>query len=312
MTVILHIGLPKTGTTYLQEWLKLNRGRLAQEGISAISSAASHRLAAATLSDPALCDRADVVTLRETISLPSAIEEIRSCGSEQSPVISSEYFFHCDPADVARTMEAIGIPVSKILCFVRRQDRISASGYAQEVKTLGMTMRISDYPGISYTPFLDWNNIAETWQKSFPSANTAFHNFDACSADGSLLDIFRSEIGDFGAEPLMLTERVNESLSAHLTEFVRMMNEKQQRTSLSRLMEIQKGTNYPPYSFDQRFTQMFENTYIQSNKTLADRFPGRFDDFCEPGWRPTGIDMTDKLGPEEIARILCDYVSAGE
>lgn len=311
MTVILHIGLPKTGTTYLQEWLKLNRERLAQESIAAISSQASHRFAAEALSDPALRDRSDVVAIRDAISFLSAIEELRTCG-ERSPVISSEYFFHCDPANVAGMMKTIGVPVSKVLCFVRRQDRISASGYAQEVKTLGLTTRISHYPGISYTPFLDWNNIAETWQQSFPSANIVFHNFDVCGADGSLLDIFRSEIGDSGAGPLMLAERVNESLSAHLTEFVRMMNEKQQRTSLTRLMEIQKGTNYPPYSFDERFTQMFEETYIQSNKALADRFPNRFDDFCAPGWRPTGVDMTDKLGTEEIARILCDYVSAGE
>ncbi|MDP9837912.1 hypothetical protein J2T09_002672 [Neorhizobium huautlense] len=311
MTVILHIGLPKTGTTYLQEWLSLNRERLAQDGISAISSESSHRFAAEALSDPALCKRSDVVAIRETSTFDFAIEELRNCG-EQSSVISSEYFFHCDPTLVADMMKAIGNPVSKILCFVRRQDRISASGYAQEVKTLGMTTRISDYSEVSYTPFLDWNNIAETWQQAFPLADIAFHNFDACSANGSLLDIFRSEIGDVGAEPLMLTERVNESLSAHLTEFVRMMNEKRQRTSLSRLMEIQKGTNYPPYSFDQRFTQLFEETYIQSNRALADRFPNRFDEFCEPGWRPTGIDMTDKLGPEEIARILCDYVSVAE
>ncbi len=309
MKAILHIGLPKTATTYLQEWLKLNRTRLSAHGIAAISSESSHRLAAASISDAALSERQDVAGIKTNQSLHDAINELQNCGAN-SAVISSEYFFHCDPADVQKVMAVTGVPVGKIICYIRRQDRISASGYAQEVKALGLARRVADYGRIEYTPLLDWDRLFSAWQEIFPAAEVAFHNFDICGANGSLLDIFRAEIGDTDDDVLMLPERINESLSANLTELVRMMNERQRRSDLSKLMEIQKKTTFAPFSFNEQTTQLFELAYLQCNQSLAARFPERFGDFGHHGWRPNGVDMTDRLGVEDMTRILFDYLAA--
>ncbi|NKM54609.1 hypothetical protein GFL21_08755 [Rhizobium anhuiense] len=308
MHVVLHIGLPKTGTTYLQEWLKLNSDKLRQSGVAVLSSVAAHRLAAASLMDSPLSSRADVVAIERDCTLPQAAKEVQDCLGHVT-VISSEYFFHCDPSDVRATMEALGASVSKIICYLRRQDRVCASGYAQEVKALGLAKRVADYGEVSYEPLLDWNRLYEKWETAFPCATVTFENFESCVANGTLVETFRASIGAAEVETFDLPERVNESLSAHLTEFARMLNEKRTAYDLDRLMDIQSRTKLPPFAFDQTTTRMFETIYLATNQLLTKRFPLKFDEYCISGWRPDGIDMTDRLGPEQQADILFHYVS---
>ncbi|NKL63359.1 hypothetical protein [Rhizobium leguminosarum] len=308
MSVVLHIGLPKTGTTYLQEWLKLNNDKLRQSGVAVLSSAAAHRLAAASLTDSSLSSRADVLAIERDCTLPQAAKEMHDYVGHVR-VVSSEYFFHCDPSDVRVTMDALGVSVSSIICYVRRQDRVCASGYAQEVKALGLAKRIADYGEVSYNPLLDWNQLYEKWETAFPSAAIIFENFESCVANGTLVKTFRASIGATEVETFNLPERVNQSLSAHLTEFARILNEKRSAYDLDRLMDIQGRTKLPPFAFDQATTQLFERIYLPTNQLLAKRFPLKFEEYCTSGWRPNGIDMTDRLDAEQQADILFRYVS---
>ncbi len=308
MTAVLHIGLPKTGTTYLQEWLKLNKDRLRQNGLAVLSSAASHRLAAASLRNPAFTSRPDIMAIIRDCQMPEAVEELNGCRGE-STVISSEYFFHCNPTDVKNTMDRVGVSVTKIICFLRRQDRLCASGYAQEVKSLGLAKRVADYGAVSYEPLLDWNHLHEEWTKAFPLADLVFQNFDSCGRNGSLVETFQASIGASEIGTDYPSERVNESLSAHLTELTRMMNEKRLTFDLNRLMEVHKKTKLAPFSFNKAITKAFEIIYLPSNQLLAKRYPQKFDDFGTDGWQPNGIDMTDKLDAEQQADILFRYVS---
>jgi hypothetical protein len=308
MRTILHIGLPKTGSTYLQEWLKLNKEKLHQSGIAILSSPAAHRLAVASLNDPTLDGRLDVMEIKGQCELADAIGEVKAKGDDVL-VISSEYFYHCNPLAVRDLIDhAGGDTVISVTCFLRRQDRLCASGYVQEVKALGLSKRIPDYGPVPYTSFLDWNNLYETWSEAF-ACPIKFENFDACGADGELVSTFKRAIGIQHLDTEDLPWRVNEGLSAHLTEFARMMNERAISFDFDLMMKVEQKTALPKFSFDQHVTEMFEEIYRPSNSLLAQRFPGRFDDYSTSGWQPSGIDMTDKLDAEQQARILVHFVS---
>lgn len=304
MTTVLHIGLPKTGTTYLQEWAKLNRETLLQNGIGVLSSEASHRLATASITDPEIIARADVIAINQACSLTEAMDEIKHLGGEAN-LVSSEYFFTCEPSQVRAAMDDAGVSVAKIICFLRRQDRACAAGYAQEVKALGSSKRIADYGDPVYTHLLDWNDLHDQWEKAFPDAKIIFENYDACRRGGApLLQTFMAAIEATADDAVDVPVRVNESLSAHLTELARMMNENGQRFDLQLLLEIQSKTKLPPFDFDKKVTRLFQEIYLPGNLKLAERFPGKFEDFCDDMWIPSGIDLTDKLDAKQQEAII--------
>lgn len=308
MPAILHIGLPKTGTTYIQEWLKLNSDVLSEVGIATLSSLSSHRLATASMEDSKISSRADVMEIERQWQLREALQELTSCG-QRTTLVSSEYFFHCNPDDVKTLLDSAAVPVSKIVCFLRRQDRISASGYAQEVNHLGSYKRVTEYGDVKYEEPLDWNNLHEKWTNAFPLAEIVLENFDACQATDSLVDTFRIAIGISHLKTKDLATHVNKSLSADLTELARMMNETGAPFHFDRMLEIERHTELPRFSFAPPITRMFEAVYGASNLLLAQKFPLRFDDFCATNWQPAGIDMTDKLDSRRLADILIDFIS---
>ena len=306
MRAILHIGLPKTGSTYLQEWLKLNKEKLHQSGIAVLSSPAAHRLAVESLNDLTLDGRLDVMEIKGQCELAEAIGEVKAKGDDVL-VISSEYFYHCNPLAVSDLMDHAGVSVITVTCFLRRQDRLCASGYVQGVKALGVSKRIPDYGPVPYTSLLDWNSLYETWVGAFAPAPIKFENFDACGADGALASAFKRAIGIQHLDTEDLPWRVNEGLSAHLTEVARVMNERGIAFDFDWMMKVQQKTALPKFSFDQHVTQMFEEIYRPSNWLLAERFPGKFDDYSTSGWQPSGTDMTDKLHAEQLSAHIGEY-----
>jgi hypothetical protein len=66
-TLTLHIGLPKTGTTYIQGWLQARRAALADVGVWVPArSIFAHRLACEFIADTRRAARGDVVHIKET------------------------------------------------------------------------------------------------------------------------------------------------------------------------------------------------------------------------------------------------------
>jgi hypothetical protein len=305
LSVILHIGVPKTGSTYLQEWLALNAQILAESGVTAISSAAAHRFGVEAFGNEGNGHRSDIAAIRDSCGLEEAIAEVQAAGNGVA-VISSEYFHTCPPARVKEIFDGAALEVTKILCFLRRQDRLCASGYAQEVKALGLSTRLTD---AVYTDLLDWNVLLETWQSAFPDASVVFENFDKCRAESSLVTRFKQAIGIDGIhtdDPQFVS---NPSLSAEMTELARLLNERQKSYDLKRLFEIQRHRQFTPFSFNKKLTAQFEELFRPSNERFAKRFPGSFDDYALPGWQPNGKDMTDQLDEHRLAGMLIDFVT---
>lgn len=309
MGAVFHIGAPKTGTTCLQEWLSLNAPVLADHGIAPLSSRSSHRLGVEGLGGHARLERPDILHIKE-LPLRDAVQEL-ACTSQDfgTAVVSSEYLSESSPRKVAELVTAADVPISQIVCYLRRQDVICASGFAEAVKTLG---EFSPVRGASYTPMLDWQVLHNSWREAFPKARVVFKNFDKVRKQSNLENDFAQVIGADSIPTKMVGKGVNPSYSAEMTELARRMNEAGVRYSRAMLMKLQADAFCRSFAFSQGITGQFEDAYLASNQRLAEAFPGEFDDFATPGWASRGADCTENLADESLFKIFAQCLNYAE
>jgi hypothetical protein len=130
--LVLHVGLHKTGTSYLQLWLYRNRERLKASGVAypdfylKMPNANHHKLA-------------DAIKSRG-LDLKQAAKELDVASLDNEAVIlSSETFsslFHRGRQDAQEFKEAFSMFFSiSIVIYLRRQDEMLESSYAEIVKT---------------------------------------------------------------------------------------------------------------------------------------------------------------------------------
>ncbi|TAL04648.1 MAG: hypothetical protein EPO08_00775 [Rhodospirillaceae bacterium] len=303
MAVVLHIGLPKTGSSYLQEWLSLNREILWADGLHVVSADAAHRLGTEAAAGVADTQRRDVRQIQSSCAFSDAIGEIQVPG--RKTIVASEYLSMGRPECLAEILASAKVVVSDVICYLRRQDHICASGYAQAVKALGHSERIGT---ALHTDRLDWHQLYETWRDAFPQATLHIYNYDKCHAEGRLLRSYKEALGAGGLATQDLAQYVNLSLSAEMTEIARMLNERGKLFDPDCLLKIQNGRRFVPFGFSKKTTAEFEELFIASNRKLAARFPQEFSDYAQPGWRSKGDDLTDQISPASMAEILMEYV----
>ena len=125
--VYLHAGLPKTGTTTVQNWLVENAPRLRAEGIFTFSKAElAHRLAVEGIKNLERMAEPDIAAILEW-QLEDAKAELRRAKRDKKIsriVLSSEYFSIADPALVRQQLSAMSLDQVKIIMVLRRQDRM--------------------------------------------------------------------------------------------------------------------------------------------------------------------------------------------
>ncbi len=299
MSIILHIGMPKTGSTFLQDWLRLNRGVLARSGLAALNNSLAHRVGIEAITDAATLERRDVREIRQARSWEHAITRLRA--EPGRCVVSSEYMAISDPKFLAAKLSSHGLKVSAIVAYLRRQDRLCASGYAQEVKSLGLSTIPSD---VSYTPVLDWNLQYASWAEAFPSAEMTFLNYERHCADDTLAASFKTALGVGHVRTSEPRSRANISLSAEMTEVARLLNDRGSAFSLESLLVLQRRYPGAPFCFSQQLISHFEAVFRPSNEMFAQRFPHEFSEFAAPGWKPSGVDMTGRVSAERLAELM--------
>lgn len=99
---IIHIGIAKTGTTFLQTWLESSAYSLERYGLSTVSSLCSRRLAVecivdppANSVDPLASSRDDILSVKDAQSFVKCIEEVeyrKQLLEQLHLILSSELF----------------------------------------------------------------------------------------------------------------------------------------------------------------------------------------------------------------------------
>ena len=307
--LILHIGLPKTATSFIQRWLVVNAKNLRQRGIWVPPRQIdAHRLAAEGIVNPLVLGRGDT---RHILTTPFD-ESIRSLVDAaalpryNSLVVSSEYFYEADPQVVFDKIAApAGLP-TRIILMLRRQDRIVESGYNQSVKAMGMT----DPTMVPrYLTNLNWYDLIDNWAKVFGKDRICVLNYDQSAIGGTVLSDFARQI-DSSIEATELQKEFvsvpmsNESLPADLLEFKRLANSFGE-FGLDKLLHrmIESGYKGPPFRMSPEKAQEFIALYGESNERVAKEVLGYtsplFSNYGGPGERE-GVELYGKLPVETL------------
>lgn len=163
-TIYLHIGLRKTGTTTIQKSLLHNQDLLLEHGILVPKIgrgypeiAAQHNLAWELMGygvyDPNLGNWEDLIDLLEN-------------RHEEKIILSSEVFSSLSIENISKVKQYLNHYTVKIIVYLRRQDQLFQSMWAQELKT-GDSDHVDDN-------FLEW---VDNNQEFFIQHGLQFDNF---------------------------------------------------------------------------------------------------------------------------------------
>lgn len=130
---VLHIGLPKTGTTALQQAAANNRESLLRHGVRYPGSAVSHRfeIAAAMGRKTVRTARGPVVPDRE--SWTALLDEIEA-DADRRVLVSHEYASACTDEQAARFHDELGFRLH-VVVTVRNYAELLSSRWQQYVKS---------------------------------------------------------------------------------------------------------------------------------------------------------------------------------
>ena len=187
----LHIGAPKTGTTFLQSYCVLSHERLAENGIlypeTGRENVAHHRLAwSVTPHGPSF----DAELL--FAALKDEVDQIKPA----QVLISSEVWFL--DTDVERLSDLLSWADVTVVVYLRRQDVWFSSMIKQYIKE-------DRYRSTSYTSpteqrdilkrHLDYGFILDRWGECFGHDRLRTASYDRIEKEGGLLVDFMSKLG---------------------------------------------------------------------------------------------------------------------
>ena len=311
LDVVLHIGLPKTGTSFLQNWLAANRRQLADQGIHVPARPIlAHRLAVEYLPEGARKQRSDVqAILQQEWSLVVAeVMQARAAGASKL-LLSSEYFWLSDTVALSEGLAELGCEAWRIVACLRRQDRLMEAGYNQEVKAMNLADR---FPRPRYHSFYDWRLLHARWREAFPAAALCFRNYDLLSREGRLLEDFLEQVqpGLFSRmqDHAVDVDRSNESLSAELLEAKRLANELGAPELLPWLQTVESELGpATPFRMAAEDVLRCYQAYEKVNRWLDAEYPqGGFREYSDlDRWTTVrGADYTDRLPGRWAVQLL--------
>jgi len=335
--LILHIGIEKTGTTTIQEFLHLNRKLLAKHGVYFPKSIGmrNHRpLATWCLSD----SRNDIFlrmnNLTETKQREKWREDLKNqfeyelsglnAGIRQV-IISSEHFSSLlnKPAELETLKHFLDkwFTNIKVVLYLRRQDSLTVSTYSTACRA-GIVSDIVLPNPASLRPFVNYQELLGKWSRIFGKENihpavfekSLFYNSD-------LLTDFIRRCGLPNELNYVIPENKNESLSETTQEAAQLFNRKFPADSfdipLKELQKIRKeliemvNAKYPgPGKKPLRHeAETFFKYFEESNNRVARNWFGREKLFSEDfSMYPESL-TDDKKPMHDFEQILNEAVN---
>lgn len=225
--VFLHIGLPKTGTTYLQDALWLNRDELDRRGLFLPGHRRLHLLAALDFcQQPSLAQRARKVEHPWS----HLLEEIAR--QRNDALISHEFFAPAAPAEVAAGLADLTGSEVHVIVTARGLVDLVISRWQEWVKN-GNRLGIDDYPKETPKaaksewgwPSIDLSIVLETWGSVVPPER--LHLLPLARSAGGPDELLKRFLGVVELSPDGLTApeaAVNQGLGIVEVELLRRIN----------------------------------------------------------------------------------------
>ena len=223
--IVIHVGAPKTGSTYLQNRMRADPAHLRKAGIyvpvlpAVAQMAGNAKLLATALSRrPSLCFQRVFPHIDVSALEPSAIvsELLRDWSSNDESIVLSAEDFRPDHAVAVRKLLPASAPCVVVL-FVRRQDQWIESYFNQLTKTGDLSedlpsfvTRLCDTQGERFCR-PDWNAHYEAWRHSFGNCSVVFYE----EAKSNIFAAFLHAAGLPTVSDLIDVDRAQVSLNVH-------------------------------------------------------------------------------------------------
>ncbi len=315
----VHIGAPKTGTTFIQKVLFENRVALESRGMlypdANLRGFGHHDLA--YLLGGGYPDYATP----QSRSLDEIADDLKRAVADfgGSLIIDSENFYLCPaPAALADLLERTGCTNDRdvtIIVYVRRQDDAHESWYNQTVKAQGSTHDVAASLEAS-RELWDYRTQLAAWSQAFGRDAIVVRPYEAQAfTGGSIIEDFFSLIG-VSSEGLTVTpERVNSGINRDVLEFQRIVNAlpmtiQEKRRFHRSLIELTAKTAGSGL-FDERpvldatARRAIMDAYAESNRAVAQTYLNRDQLFSATSNQDEALSGTPSgLTTEKLALIF--------
>jgi len=243
--LIVHAGLPKTGSTALQVFLARNHAALRRQSFDYFRLGAFDEGRAGKISSGngfliarSLLPEGDPNAAETPAAHLAALTRAIAASPCETGLLSSEYFAHCDPARLqtwVAGLRAAGCRI-QLIYFIREQTQALSSMYVQYVKRSHCREAPEDYVARTYrdVPFLKYASFHASQCDIFGPDNIICHTYEsALAAPGGLCAAFLSAIGADAASLPMPAETVNTGLTTSELAIMRELNKYRPHTRIS-------------------------------------------------------------------------------
>lgn len=205
--ITLHIGLSKTGTSSIQNYMRDNVTKLNSLDINVyLSSDWPHGLAKAIISD-------EEQFLYE-------FKRLLKKEQKSHVIISSEYFEFFSPEKISKLKEFLLDYRVTVVAYLKRQDQAIVSMYNEEVKKGVTLLNFKNYCDENWQRF-DYSNLLSNWSEFFGEDNILIRPFQkSVFLNENLIDDFFGIVG-VNLESDSISPSVNVSVSRLALELTR-------------------------------------------------------------------------------------------
>ena len=347
--IILHIGAPKSGSSFLQSHLAHNRPRLRDLGVYYPVTVSPHRSVYRTLLSQHLLSYSlakwEPFTLFDADNFLADAKRACTRYGMHTMLLSAENMYWLPTPTVltqeippesfwqrkeefVRTVRDFLAPVpTKVIIYLRRQDRWIESWYNQQIKNGFPCAWDFDSFVTHHAPLLDYHGMLELWARHFGRENILVRLYEKEQMANGLLEDFADSLGLFRADDLRPVDKPkqNTKLSPEALEFLNACN----RFDLppQRKRKLSLTTRKVFHQFDE--SAVFENQSLlppckriellermqPGNEKVAREYLNRADGdlFHEPWPDPADPwEPRPKLDAEFVFRVMRDILAEEE